>query len=141
MDIKCLAKDMGMSFRRRRGAGSCEQTWHREDAPHQHTGAVEAKCNSESGKGVQKTDGENNVADILAKNVKVGVLDERVAATRPSREDTVQQGSQHSSEKQISAVSGGGERRAPDAAAEGAASLARRGGGGPVPGGVRGVSC
>ena len=59
--------------RRRRGAGSFEQTWHREDAPHQHTGAVDAKCNSESGKGVQKIDGENNVADIVTKNVKVGV--------------------------------------------------------------------
>ena len=119
-----------------RSAGSCEQTRHREDAPHQHTGAVDAKCNSESGKRVHQIDGDNNVAEVLTKNVKVGVLDKRMAGTRFSREDTVQQGSQHSSEKQISAVSGGAERRTPDAAAaEGAASMARRGGGGPVPGG------
>ena len=76
---------------------------------------------------MQKTDGENNVADILTKNVKVGVLDKTHGG------DETQQG-RHSAarkvstaiEKQISAVSGVGERRTPDAAAaEGAAAMAR----------------
>ena len=57
---------------------------------------------------MQKIDEETNVADNLTKNVKADVQDEHTAAMRFNTKDTVQQGSQRSSEKQISAVSSGG---------------------------------
>ena len=47
-----------------------------------------------------KIDGENNIADILTKNVTAVVLEKHVAAMRFNTKDTVQQGSQRSSEKQ-----------------------------------------
>ena len=99
------------------------------------------KCKSES---TQKIDEETNVADNLTKNVKADVRDEHTAPMRFNTKDTVQQGSQRSSEKQISAVSSGGVRCTPEAAAaaaEGAAAMMEMshrprdgGGGGPLPG-------
>ena len=76
----------GAQDRRRRGAGGCEQTRHREDAPHQHARAVEAKCNTESGREkFNKISGDDSVADVLTKKVKSGVLGQHMLEKRFSK--------------------------------------------------------
>ena len=67
-----------------------------------------AKRNSESGNlSAEDRWRKHLVSDILTKNVKAGVLEKHKVAMRFSRKDSVQQGNQRSSEKQISAVSNG----------------------------------
>ena len=108
MGIKGPAEDMSISF----------STVHKTDAGRgigkmRHTNTlkpwVQNAIRNQEEK-VLKIDGENNTADILTKNVTAVVVEKHMSAMRFNTKDTVQQGSQRSSGKQISAVSSGTSR-------------------------------
>ena len=76
MGIKSPATDMGMSFSIALKTDAAAHTRHREDEPHQHTGAVDAQPNSESGnQSAEDRRRKHLVSDILRKNVKARELE------------------------------------------------------------------